>query len=179
MKHTKPNIQNGMGLIIVILVLAFLLAVGITVIAVTQTGPEVAGNVRLQAQALQAAEAGFDAAWKSLNDQFNGGLISDFSNLYRTTYGGSSGLDDPLNANYFRSLTDREIAEDVLTNSDNELFRDTDMPGHEIDHDFAYTVFLINDESVGTPDDTDCIMVCIGRGPRMVFARLEVEIALN
>jgi hypothetical protein len=176
MRRATAAIRNGMGLIIVILVVAFLLAVGLTVIAVTQTGPEVAGNVRLHQQALQAAEAGFDAAWKQISDQLGGGIISDFSNIYRTTYGGASGFDDPANANYYRRLTDAQIVADVKANSENEIFADVAMPG---DDRFAYTVFLVNDEFFGTADETDCIMVCIGRGPRDSYARIEVEIALN
>lgn len=176
MRRIKPNFRKGMGLIIVILVLAFLLAVGLTVIAVTQTGPEVAGNVRLQQQALEAAEAGFDTAWLQIKNQLAGGIISDFSTLYRTTYGGASGLDDPANANYFRRLTDQQIVADVKANSENELFADQAMPG---DTRFSYTVFLINDEAQGTPDATDCILVSIGRGPRNSYARIEVEIALQ
>jgi len=184
MTQTKPNVRKGMGLIVVILVLAFLLAVGMTVISVTQTGPEVAGSVRLQQQTLGAAEAGFDTAWKNLSDQFNGGLISDFSTLYRTTYNGALGLDDPLDtANYFRRLSDKELVDDVKAHPDKELFKNEDMPGKDedisSDNWFSYTVFLINDEALGTPDDTDCILVSIGRGPRNSYARIEVEIALQ
>jgi len=177
MTQTKPNVRKGMGLIVVILVLAFLLAVGMTVISVTQTGPEVAGSVRLQQQTLGAAEAGFDTAWKNLSDQFNGGLISDFSTLYRTTYNGASGLDDPLDtANYFRRLSDQQLVDDVIAHPENELFAAQSMPG---DTRFSYTVFLIDDEALGTPDVTDCILVSIGRGPRNSYARIEVEIALQ
>ena len=154
MRRAKPGIRNGMGLIVVILVLAFLLAVGMTVISITQTGPEVAGNVRLHQQALQAAEAGFDAAWRQLSDQLGGGIIADFTTLYRTTYGGASGLDDPASANYFRRLTDQQLVADVVANSENELFADEPMPG---DPRFAYTVFLIDDETYTVPDETDCI----------------------
>ena len=177
MTQTKPNVRKGMGLIVVILVLAFLLAVGMTVISVTQTGPEVAGSVRLQQQTLETAEAGFDVAWRQLSDQFNGGLISDFSTLYRTTYNGSPGLDDPLDtANYFRRLSDKQLVDDVKARPDNELFAGQAMPG---DGRFSYTVFLIDDEARGTPDVTDCILVSIGRGPRNSYARIEVEIALQ
>lgn len=176
MRRAKPDTRKGMGLIIVILILAFLMGVGMTVIAVTQSGPEVSGNVRLQQQALQAAEAGFDAAWKHLTDQLGGGVISDFSTLYRTTYGGVSGLDDPASPNYFRRLTDQQLVADVTANAENELFADVAMPG---DARFAYTVFLIDDEVLGAQDETDCVMVCIGRGPRNSFARIEVEIGLN
>jgi len=177
MTRTKPNVRKGMGLIVVILVLAFLLAVGMTVISVTQTGPEVAGSVRLQQQTLETAEAGFDAAWKNLSDQFDGGLISDFSTLYRTTYNGASGLDDPLDtANYFRRLSDQQLVDDVLAHPENELFAAQAMPG---DVRFSYTVFLINDEALGTQNVTDCILVSIGRGPRNSYARIEVEIALQ
>ncbi|MCJ7588659.1 MAG: hypothetical protein MUQ00_12275 [Candidatus Aminicenantes bacterium] len=184
MTRTKPNVRKGMGLIVVILVLAFLLAVGMTVISVTQTGPEVAGSVRLQQQTLETAEAGFDVAWRQLSDQFSGGLISDFSTLYRTTYNGSPGLDDPLDtANYFRRLSDKQLVDDVKARPDNELFADVDMPGKDpdisSDNWFGYTVFLINDEALGTQDVTDCILVSIGRGPRNSYARIEVEIALQ
>ena len=45
----------------------------------------------------------------------------------------------------------------------------------------AFTVFLINDEAPGTitVDDRDCILVCIGRGPRNTFKRLEIVIEVG
>ena len=58
--------ERGVSLIIVILVMAFMLTVGIALVTITSTGPAVAGNIRLQDQAFNAAEAGFDAAWTSI-----------------------------------------------------------------------------------------------------------------
>jgi len=47
--------EKGSGLIIVILVLAFLLAVGTALISVTGINSKVAGNIRTQHQAFNAA----------------------------------------------------------------------------------------------------------------------------
>ena len=182
MRGEKNKKAKGSGLIVVIMVIAFLLAVGIILLFVTGTGPEVAGNVRLQERCFNAAEAGFDSAWRYLNESYLGGLYTNFSGQYRTTYNGQPGLDesDPLGpnyANYFRNLTDQQLVEDIINDPTNAIFVEQPMPN---DPNFTYTVFLINDEASGiSQDDMDCLMVCIGRGPRNSSARLEIEIEIQ
>ena len=180
--------NSGVSLIIVILVMAFMLTIGIFLMTITSTGPGVAGNMRLQEQAFNAAEAGFDSAWRYLNSGIGAGGLNDFSPLYRTTYNGVSGLDnpDPLNPYYFRRLTDQQLWNDVIAHPDNSNptvsafylnFTAQPMPD---DSRFSYTCFLINDEAAGmTADHTDSIIVCIGRGPRNTYSRLEVTIQIQ
>jgi hypothetical protein len=178
MKTRGKNPPKGVGLIIVILVIAFLLAMGLLVITVTSTGPAVASNVRLQQQAFNAAEAGFDAALRSLSDSLTGGLFVDFMGEYRTTYNNQPGLDIPWDVNYFRKLTDKQLVDDVQAHPLPCIFALQPMPG---DNRFSYTVFLINDEgAVGASlDHMDAILVCIGQGPQNTYVRLEIEIAIQ
>jgi len=174
--------ERGVSLIIVILVMAFMLTVGIGLVTITSTGPGVAGNMRLQDQAFNAAEAGFDAAWTSISNTIAGGGLSDFSTLYRTTYNGQPGLDDadvlsPNYQNYFRRLTDQQLVADVARHNDNYLFDSQAMPD---DPRFSYTCFLVNDESVReTPDHMDALLICLGKGPRNTYSRLEITIQIQ
>jgi hypothetical protein len=179
-RNTRKD--RGVGLIILIMVIAFLLTVGILLLFVTGTGPEVAGNVRLQERAFNAAEAGFDAIWRVLNESILNGTISDFSAQYRTTYNGQPVLDIPPtesldNPYYFRMLTDEELVADMERDPSNVLFVNQPLSN---DPSLSYTVFLINDEAGGiTPNDRDCLVVCIGRAGQNTFARIEVMIEIQ
>jgi hypothetical protein len=181
MKTRGKNPSKGVGLIIVILVIAFLLAMGLLVITVTSTGPAVASNVRLQQQAFNAAEAGFDAALMALTNSLTGGAFADFRAEYRTKYGTQVGLDDPQSNIYFRRLTDEQLVDDVQAHhglGDPYISASLPMPD---DSRFSYTVFLINDEGApgATVDHMDAILVCIGQGPQNTYVRLEIEIAIQ
>lgn len=203
----RTSRERGSGLIIIIMIVAFMMAVGMLLISVTGTSPKVSDNIRLQGLAFDAAEAGFDAAWTALNDFFLGMAYTSFSGHYHADYGGTPGiLDDPgttdqPNPFYFRNLTDEQIVADCLAHR-GEYGDLTTPPGHLIfnsvplspdpeepagANDFVgtYTVFLINDEGA-VPDDHDCILVCIGRyglrdrqGPRDVYKRLEIVIEVG
>jgi hypothetical protein len=174
--------ERGVSLIIVILVIAFMLTVGIALVTITSTGPAVAGNLRLQEQAFNSAEAGFDAAWNSINNTLGAGGISDFSALYRTTYNGQPGLDDPNvlgpnYQNYFRRLTDQQLVDDVARHNDNYLFDSQPMPD---DVRLSYTAFMVKNEANGeTPNPMSAILVCIGKGPRNTYSRLEIVIQIQ
>ncbi len=175
--------ERGSGLIAVIMIVAFMLAVGMLLLSVTGTSPKISDSIRLQGLAFDAAEAGFNTAWGLLNDQFllQGG--ENFGGMYRTTYGVSAGLDDPLSQFYFRSLTDQQLWDDLVANPPavgGGEFALVDQP-LPTDPRCSFTVFLINDEAPGTivADDRDCIMVCIGRGPRNTFKRLEIVIEVG
>jgi hypothetical protein len=183
MKKKGTNNDRGIGIIVLILVLAFLLAVGLVLLYVTGTGPQVAGNVRLQQRAFDAAEAGFDEVWRYLNENILSGAILDFSNLYRTDYDGHANvLDDPgltgsPNPYYFRKLTDEELAADIIKDPTNAIFVNQPLPG---DSTLTYSVFLINNEATGVvQNDRDCIIVCIGRAGRNTYARLEVVVEIQ
>lgn len=172
--------DRGAGLIVVIIVTSFLLSVGMLLLFVTGTGSAVAGNVRQQARAFEAAEAGFDAAFEQLNANIQS--ISDFAMLYRTTFNGQPGLDDstpnPANPNYYMRRTDEELWADIVSDPTNAVFVNQLLT---TDPSLAYTVFLINDEGAPgvTPNDRDCDVICLGRAGRDVYARIVVRIEIQ
>jgi hypothetical protein len=174
----KTSRERGSGLIAVILVVAFMLAVGMLLLTVTGTSPKVSDSIRLQGLAFDAAEAGFNMAWIELNDAFLNRVMTSFGSQYRTQYGGAEGLDDPLSAFYFRKLTDEQLVADIAADPTNAIF---DSEPLATDPRCTFTVFLINDEAPGTiaADDNDCILVCIGRGPRNTYKRLEIVIEVG
>lgn len=181
--------EKGVGLIVLIMVLAFLLTVGVVLITTTSTGPEVAGNIRTQEQAFNAAEAGFDAAWIEIGRNFVEGVWYNFDNhCLKEPYG----IDVPLSDNYFRKLTNEELLEMIgdfeagTASYDNILYyKQGYIPLNSggFDPRYTYTVFLIDDEAIaGTPDAGDAILVCIGimeRGAQLVTARLEIELTFG
>ncbi|MCJ7486732.1 MAG: pilus assembly PilX N-terminal domain-containing protein [Candidatus Aminicenantes bacterium] len=177
--------ERGSGLIVIIMIVAFMLAVGMLLLTVTGTSPKVADSLRLQGLAFDAAEAGFNQAWIVLNDAFLNKVYTSFSGHYHTSYDGMGGvLDDPaqLYPYYFRKLTDEQIVADCEINAgayiDTVIFNSEPLA---TDPRCTYTVFLINDEAPGTvtADDHDCILVCIGRGPRNTYKRLEIVIEVG
>ncbi len=174
----RTSRERGSGLIVIIMIVAFMLAVGMLLLTVTGTSPKVSDNLRLQGMAFDAAEAGFNAAWVVLNDAFNGGIYSSFAGHYRTTFNGVEGLDDPtLPSSYFRGLTDEQIVADCAAHPDPATIIFNSEP-LVTDPRCSFTVFLINDEAPNTiaPNDNDCILLCIGRGPRNTYKRLEILI---
>ncbi len=173
--------ERGSGLIVIIMIVAFMLAVGMLLLTVTGMSPKASDSMRLQGMAFDAAEAGFNAAWVVLNDNFINRVSASFGGQYRTNFGGAPGLDDPLSPSYFRGLTDEQIVADVAadnTAANPALFSSEPLA---TDPRCAFTVFLINDEAPGTitADDHDCILVCIGRGPRDTYKRLEIVIEVG
>lgn len=170
--------ERGSGLIVIIMIVAFMLAVGMLLLTVTGTSPKVSDSLRLQGMAFNAAEAGFNAAWIVLNDAFLNRVYSSFAGQYRSNFGGAPGLDDPLSPSYFRGLTDEQIVADVAADPTNAIFNSEVLA---TDPSCAFTVFLINDEAPGTivNNDNDCILVCIGRGPRNTYKRLEIVIEVE
>jgi hypothetical protein len=170
-------------MIILIIVIAFLLAVGILVLYITGTGPEVAANLRLQEQAFNAAEAGFDYAWAQIEGSFVGAGWTDFDGHYVTL---PTGINDPLDANYFRKLTDEEILAATSASDPNMIFYKipyvTDQSGAS-DARYTYTAFLIDDEGGGgDPDPFDALLICIGTvdfGGTVTTARLEIGLAVQ
>jgi hypothetical protein len=183
MKITTPTRERGAGLIVMIIVIAFLMSVGILLLFVTGTGSAAAGNVRQQGRAFDAAEAGFDAVFEQLNANIIlNQTLADFSLLYRTTFDGQPGLDDPAaspaNPNYYMRRTDEELWQDVVKNPANAIFVNQPLA---TDGSLAYTVFLINDEAAPgiTLNDRDCDVVCIGRAGRDTYARIVVKIEIQ
>jgi hypothetical protein len=173
--------ERGSGLIVIIMIVAFMLAVGMLLLTITGSSPKASDSMRLQGMAFDAAEAGFNAAWVVLNDNFLNRVTSSFGGQYRTNFGGSPGLDDPASPSYFRGLTDEQIVSDIAadnTAANPALFSSEPLV---TDPRCSFTVFLVNDEAPGTivADDRDCILVCIGRGPRNTYKRLEIVIEVG
>jgi hypothetical protein len=178
--------DRGSGLIILIIVTAFLLAIGIILLFVTGTGPVVAGNIRFQEQAFNAAEAGFDNAWAQIEGYFVSGW-SNFDGHYLTQ---PAGIDLPIDPGYFRKLTDEDILslldQDGDGNADdpNVIFYKIPYvvtPSGALDPRYTYTAFLIDDEAGGgTPDAYDALLICIGAvqiGDTITTSRLEIGLA--
>ncbi len=192
--HKFKRQEQGIGLIIVILVISFLAVVGMALMTITSSGNRVSGNLRWQEQAYNAAETGFDAAWALLENYFTVGGWSSFDGHYLTV---PNGIDDPdirnpnSQQNYFRRLTDEELLYlfqqngiDQTTNGVlyfNEPYIQ-DASGN-MDNRFTYTVFMIDDEvGLNTSDATDVLVVCVGTagtGNNMVTARIEVVLAIE
>ena len=188
-KQRNPGREKGSGLIIVILVMSFLVTVGIAVITVTGVGSRVAGNLRAQHQAFNAAEAGFDAAWIAVEDSFLDEAWTSFDSHYLVD---PTGIDLPLDDNYFRKLTDLELLalldsdDDGTPDYNNIIFFKQEFisaQGGGTDPRYTYTAFLIDDErGGGTSDPGDVLLVCIGTagtGPTMSTSRLEVVLAVE
>jgi len=181
--------QKGIGLIVIFLVLAFLQIIGFALLIVTGTGTKVAGNMRTQQQAYNAAEAGFNIAWVSVEDGFAEGEWIAFDGHYLTE---PTGIDDPLADNYFRKLTDVELLNLVDADADGtpevdnvlycrQPFIPTGSGSYNTLH--TYTAFLIDDEAGGgTADPSDALLICIGcvgSGNNLTTTRLEVELVIR
>jgi len=182
-------------LVIVVIVLAFLQVVGLVLIQVTGTGPKVAGNIRTQQQAYNAAEAGFDVTWTEIEGFFSLGDWAHFDGHYLIE---PSGIDDAQSDNYFRKLTDVELLNLIDPDKDDTpdlstviFCRKTFVPaqdekyqaGDGTDTRYRYTVFLIDDEAAGgISDPADAILVCIGSvelGNTITTTRLEIELVIE
>lgn len=189
-KRAAKRKENGSGLIVVILVMAFLVTVGVSLITVTSIGSRVTGNVRSQQEAFNAAEAGFDLAWIAVEDFFLNQSWTSFEGHYLIE---PAGIDIPLDVNYFRYKTDQEMLETLDQDGDgnpdysNVIFYKVEFVpaagGGGTDPRFTYTAFLIDDEAAGgMSDHGDALLVCIGTagtGPRMSTSRLEIVLAVE
>jgi hypothetical protein len=183
MNRQSTRQDKGVTLIILIIVIAFLLAVGILVLYITGTGPEVAANLRLQEQAFNAAEAGFDNAWIQIEGAFVGAGWTDFDGHYITL---PAGINIPSDANYYEKLTDEEILAATSASDPNMIFYKipyvTDQSG-SMDVRYTYTAFLIDDEAGGgDPDPFDALLICIGAvdfGGTITTSRLEIGLAIQ
>lgn len=169
--------------------MSFLLSTGLMLLTVTGTGPKVAGNVRTQQQAFNAAEAAFDVAWDQIEEYFETSAWSTFDGHYLTQ---PSKIDDPTDSGYFRKLTNLEILDAIDPDGDgtpdvnNILFcRQPYVQKQDGSWDlrFTFTVFLIDDEAGGgTAAPNDAILVCIGCagiGNNLTTARIEIDLAVE
>jgi hypothetical protein len=187
-KVNKPH-EKGVGLIVVILVLAFMLTVGIVLVTITSTGTKVTGNIRWQEQAFNAAEAGFDSSYLAIEDFFAGQSWTSFDGHYLID---PVGIDIPLDDYYFRKKTDAEVLDlldptgDGIPDYDNVIFYKTPyIPDGAGGYDtrYTFTVFLIDDErGGGSPDPGDALLICIGAvqlGDTLITSRVEVDLVIE
>ncbi len=188
-KQRIPGQEKGSGLIVVILVMAFLVTVGIAVITVTGIGSRVAGNIRTQHNAFNAAEAGFDSTWIAIEDLFINESWINFEGHYLVD---PAGIDIPQDVNYFRKLSDQELLNLLDSNDDGTpdygnilFFKQEFVPaqGGGTDPRFTYTAFLMDDERGGVASDPfDALLVCIGTsgtGSSMTTSRIEVVLQVS
>ena len=175
--------KRGFGLIIVIVVTAFLLVVGLLVAMITNTGSTVASNVRLQEQAFNAAEAGFNAAWTRVEESL---IAAGWTNFDGHCLDTPAGIDDPGEPEYFRKLTDEEFLTTLTPATNGVVFyKETYAPaaGGGMDVRYSYTVFLVEDDGGGmTVDPSDALLICIGAvqtGDTFTTARIEVGLSMQ
>jgi hypothetical protein len=193
-KPSIHNVERGSSLIVVIMVVAFMLAVGIALLTITGTAPKASGSVRNQEEAFNTAEAGFDAARIAVERNFFDGT---WTNLPDNCLQTPMGIDLPLDANYFRKKTDAELIAapaaggiPLPTANNGVVFKD--QPFLKIatggdDLTRTYTVFLIDDEADtangAVPDPSDALLICIGvvrAGNRVLStSRLEILIGIQ
>jgi len=183
-RSPSQNPERGSSLIVVILVMAFMLAVGVAILSITGIAPKVSGSVREQEEAFNAAEAGFEAARMAIEKNFLDGTWSNFSSYCLTT---PTGIDQPLDAHYFRRQSDLALIGELSEGTAGVLYKDhaflKTSTGQD-DPTRTFTVFLVEDD-IGSPspDPNDVMMVCIGvirAGNRVLStSRLEVLIGLG
>ncbi len=182
MRRTHKPSERGSSLIIVILVIAFMLAVGIALLTTTGTAPKISGNVRDQEEAFNTAEAGFEAARVQISNYLTTGVWVNFqSNCLKVP----AGIDLPLDVNYFRKRTDTNLVQSLIAGNTGLIFLDQPFihkPDGSLDTTRTYTVFLIDNEA-GAPvsNSSDAILVCIGviRSGTRILATSRLEIVLG
>jgi hypothetical protein len=195
MRDRRRSGGRGAGLIELILIVAFLAAVGLSLIVLTGAGPKLAGSLRSQEEAFNAAEAGFDAARISIEDRMSSGEWNGFAGRTLTE---PTGIDRPflsgaVNPTYFRRRTDEEILSaldpggDGVADVTNVLFFHQTFAedgSGATESSLTYTAFLIDDEAGGGPaDPSDVLLVVIGAvraGTRILSTcRLEIVLAMQ
>ena len=184
MRPISRQPERGSSLIAVILVVAFMLAVGVAVLTITGVSPKVSGSVRDQEEAFNTAEAGFEAARIAIEQGLlNGTITSLQDNCLKTP----TGVDLPLDAQYFRRRSDVALVEALSEGTTGVLFKDhpfIQTASGSDDMTRTYTVFLIDDEAgAAVSDPTDVLLVSIGvirSGSRILAtSRLEVLLGLE
>ena len=184
MRDTRQNPERGSGLIVVILIIAFMLAVGVAVLSITGMAPKVSGSVRDQEEAFNAAEAGFEAARMLVERSL---LEGTWANLGDNCLILPHGIEQPFDAAYFRRQSDVTLVGELSEGTAGVLYKDHPFlktaDGSD-DMTRTFTVFLVEDDvGAPVPDPNDVMMVCIGviRAGNRVLAtsRLEVVIGLQ
>lgn len=184
MRSPNQSPERGSSLIVVILVMAFMLAVGVAILSITGMAPKVSGSLRDQEEAFNSAEAGFEAARIFIERSL---LDGTWGNLQDNCMRTPAGIDLPLDANYFRRQSDVTLTQALTTGTTGLLYKDhpfLKMKSGQDDMTRTFTVFIIDDEAGGgVADPTDVMLVCIGvirSGSRILAtSRLEVLLGLQ
>jgi hypothetical protein len=180
----SQNRERGASLIIVILIIAFMLAVGVAILSISGISSRVSGSVREQEEAFNAAEAGFEAARMSIEQSLLGGTWANLGDNCLTT---PAGIDLPIDAAYYRRQSDMTLVQTLAEGTPGVLFKDhafLKTASGDDDMTRTFTVFLIEDDAgAAVPDTSDVMMVCIGVvrvGNRVLStSRIEVLIGLD
>lgn len=197
MNANKIRGRKGTRIIVVILIMAFIAAVGTALVSLTGMGTKMAGSLRTYDDALGAAEAGFEASRSVIEGNFVSGAWTTFDKHYVDK---PNGIDKPLkqgspNPDYFRCRTDEQLLSDFDANGDgtpdpsikNILFFQTpyivSQYGGMVTK-YVYTAFLIDDDSgTSKKDDSSALLVVIGSvrdGQRILkTARLEITLGVS
>jgi Tfp pilus assembly protein PilX len=174
--RTTHGHPRGSSLIIVIIIMAFMLSVGVAVLVITGVAPKVSGSVRDQEEAFNAAEAGFEAARIQIENNLLSGSWNSLNGFCLRT---PSGIDNPLQANYFRRQPDTSLVQTLSAGTTGVLYSNQSYiqttSGHN-DTSRTYTVFLI-DQGLAS----DALLVSIGvvwtpSGQVLATSRLEVDL---
>ena len=183
MRTTHRHPERGSSLIVVIIIIAFMLSVGVALLVITGMAPKVSGSVRTQEEAFNAAEAGFEAARITLENNLLSGAWSSLSAYCLRT---PTGIDIPFTSgsptpNYFRRQSDASLIQTLSASMTGIIYYNQpyiQTGAGTYDTTKTYTVFLI-DQGVAS----DALMVCIGvvwaGNQVLASSRLEIDIGLQ
>ena len=184
MRVPNPSRERGASLIVVIIIIAFMLAVGVAILTVSGVSSRVSGSVREQEEAFDSAEAGFEAARMAIEQSLLNGAWANLGDNCLTT---PAGIDLPNDAAYYRRRADLDLVQTLAEGTPGVLFKDhaflKTAAGND-DMTRTFTVFLIEDDAgAAVPALSDVMMVCIGvvrAGSRVLAtSRIEVLIGLD
>lgn len=178
MRAAHRHSERGSTLIVVIIIIAFMLAVGVALLVTTGMTPKVSGSVRNQEEAFNAAEAGFEAA----RIQIESNLVTNaWTGLSAYCLHTPAGVDDPTQTTYFRKMSDTSLVQSLSAGTSGVVFYNqpyTQTSSGQSDASRTYTVFLI-DQGVAN----DALMVSIGvvwSGTRaLATSRLEIDLGMS
>jgi hypothetical protein len=178
----SQNPERGASLIIVILIIAFMLAVGVAILTISGISSRVSGSVREQEEAFNAAEAGFEAARLAIERSLLDGTWANLGDNCLTT---PPGIESPIDAAYYRRQSDQILVQALAEGNTGVLFKDhafLKTAGGDDDLTRTFTVFLIEDDAgAAVPDTSDVMMVCIGiiRAGNRVLATSRIEVLIG
>ena len=167
---TANRRERGSGLIVVIMVVAFMLAVGMLLLTVTGTSPKASESMRLQGMAFDAAEGGIqrrlDHPQRQLPQPGHHELRRPVPDELRALPAWMT----RAGRNYFRGLTDEQLVADVAadnTAANPALF--SPSPWSRIRAAGSRSSSSTTKRrGRSQPTTTTASLVCIGRAPRIL-----------